>query len=135
MDAGSISDDELYLGVEVLDDEHRQLLGIMNRLLTACHTSSGSQDIDGLVAELVDYTQAHFRSEEALMARKEYDRFERHKTEHDNLLSTLQVMLRPVPTKVGYDIGDETFGFLRTWLVEHILGEDKRLAAFLEDLD
>lgn len=131
-DDRTVSDDDLHLGIDVLDTEHRQLLAIMNRLRTACRDGADPQAIDGIASDLVASVRNHIGSEEAQMASWHYDGIDRHKAAHERLLNTLETILRPIRHQPGHDIADDVFGFLLTWLDEHILSEDKLFADFLK---
>jgi hemerythrin len=128
-----ISDDDLHLGIDVLDSEHRQLLALTRRLLAACDQESDPRSIDGIAADLVACVRDHMRSEETQMAAWDYGGIDIHKAAHDRLFAALEAILRPVRQQPGLDISDDILGFLMTWLDEHILGEDKLFADFLKE--
>ncbi len=133
MDDRNISEDDLHLGIDVLDDEHRQLLAVTTRLVAACRDGSDSQSIDRLAAELVACVEDHIRSEEAQMAAWDYGGIDRHKAAHATLFGSLEAILQPVRHGARHDVADGLLGFLLTWLDGHILGEDKLFADFLKD--
>ena len=130
MEARNLGDDDLYLGIDALDDQHRHLLEVMNRLLAACGGGE-SRLIDDLASEFVDSVRDHIRSEEAEMAARAYDGLARHKAEHAVLFIRLETILRPIRHHPSAKTADELLGFLVAWLGDHILGEDKLFAEFL----
>jgi len=132
MDAKNISEDDLYLGIDVIDDEHRHLLDVINRLVAASSAGSDAQFIDNIAFELIARIQEHFRSEEGQMAAWAYDGLACHKAAHAKLFEMLQALLRPNRFRTGSNLADALVGFLQAWLGDHILGEDRRLADFLK---
>jgi len=128
----AISDDYLYLGVEALDDEHRQMMEVMNELLEAYHACADSAVIDGAASSLLNATETHFRNEEEHMAALNYGALDSHRIEHGALIESLRVVLDAVQKDRGYNLGEEVIGLLRAWLVDHILSADKVFATFLK---
>lgn len=118
------------VGVARMDSEHQKLIGLVNALYTAMLEGRGrdilGQTLDGMAA----YTVAHFANEERLMRVHSYPDFEVHKAAHDELaqrVKHLQEELRagkPIVTR-------EVMNFLQHWLVDHIVGVDKKYTAHL----
>ena len=132
MGAKNISDDDLYLGIDVIDDEHRELLDVINRLVAASCAGSDARFVDNIAFELIAGIQAHFRSEEGQMAAWSYDGLARHKAAHAELFDSLETLLLANRFTTGSNLADALVGFLQAWLGDHILGDDKRLADFLK---
>lgn len=132
MDERQISDDDLHVGIDILDDEHRHLLTVTKKLLAACGDGSAPHYVDRIASELVACVRDHMRSEEDQMASWDYGGIDRHKAAHDRLFSRLETIVRPIHHQADCD-ADQVLGFLLTWLDEHILGEDKLFADFLKD--
>ena len=133
MDDGKVSEVDLHLGVDVLDDEHRQLLVAISGLVAACRAAADAAAIDRGAAELVACVQDHIRSEEAQMVAWDYPGIDRHRAAHVGLVDRLDAILRPIRHGACHDIAEDLLGFLLSWLDEHILGEDKLFADFLKE--
>ena len=72
----------------------------------------------------------HFLYEEMLFDRHGYPQHEEHKAFHARLINHVATF------KTRYDSGDKSFGpelleFLKSWLNDHILTEDRGYSAFL----
>jgi hemerythrin-like metal-binding protein len=83
--------------------------------------------LDGLAA----YTVSHFGYEEKLMQKYSYPDFERHKAEHDKLtkqVKSLQEEFRSEKTTISLEV----MSFLQRWLVDHIVGVDKKYTEHLQ---
>lgn len=115
--------EEYSVGVALLDDQHKGLIELINRL------NSTPEDTDVAVwvfEELESYTKEHFSAEERLMRKADYSHFKQHRREHRNFEQWLSAV------RQSYGMGqlqpDELGGvvseFLKNWLVEHILSSD-----------
>jgi hemerythrin len=56
-------------GAESVDDQHRQLVEIINHLLLAMVSGHATEDVGGILEDLAAYAGTHFAHEEACMAR------------------------------------------------------------------
>jgi len=125
--------DSLSVGIESIDEQHKELISIIQRIGDIVKTQSFDlTSISEIVAELDDYVRVHFSHEEELMQESDYPEKETHIKQHDALrdkLDTINV----------FDVDDyrkfinETLMFLIDWLSGHILKVDKRLGAYLQE--
>ena len=60
------------------DREHQVQLALLGKLCVALETGADAVNTSQLLSELIDYSEAHFMSEELLMRMKSYDNFEDH---------------------------------------------------------
>ncbi len=122
---------EYSVNIKTIDDQHRELVNILNRLFIAVSKREGDKAIAGILDALVTYTQTHFALEERLMQQANYKDFEAHKVEHQKLLDQLDHLCRKhlVEEKAIYF---EMLSFLKTWLKEHIQGVDTIYSSALQ---
>ena len=122
---------EYSVNIKTIDDQHRELVNILNRLFIAVSKREGDKAIAGILDALVTYTQTHFALEERLMQQAKYKDFEAHKVEHQKLLGQLDQLCRKhlVEEKAIYF---EMLSFLKTWLKEHIQGVDTKYSSALQ---
>jgi hemerythrin len=59
---------KLSVGVPQIDDQHKKLIELVNRLNEAMIAGHGRDLIGSTLSELVKYTQYHFACEERLMS-------------------------------------------------------------------
>lgn len=83
--------------------------------------------------ELLEYTTAHLRREEAQMASVGFPHLERHKIGHDHFVAQLAELQKK------YEAGSITVAaqlstVLRDWLSLHIRRSDKELKSYVEKL-
>lgn len=123
--------DKISVGIEELDEQHKQLLDLINRLYDAM--ISGEQKLQvarDVLNELMQYTIVHFAVEESLFRIFNYPDYEAHCAHHQELRAQVVDINRKVQSGEKM-ITPELLGFLRKWLSNHIMGEDKVYAPFL----
>jgi len=120
----------LSVKVEQLDEQHRELVDIINELHNSMKAGTGRDLLRTTLDRLVSYTSNHFLAEEQLMAIHAYPDAAEHKYAHESLMSQvveLQHMFKSGKTILTLDI----LLFLRDWLTGHIQVVDKKFGAFL----
>lgn len=124
--------DEYSVGLDIIDEEHKRLLALINNVLAAnlCRTGTvlERQSLD----ELLDYTEYHFQREEGLMREHGFPDYEGHKAQHDQMRTQVKLYLKRYEEK-GREILPEVANHLKLWLLQHIAGTDKRLAPFIAE--
>lgn len=115
---------------EVIDEEHKKLIILINALYEAIKIGKGNDYVGKILLKLIDYTKIHFAHEEELMTKYHYPLLFKQKTEHKIL--TQQVADLYIDFLTGKKIpSKELFTFLRNWLIDHIFNFDKELGDFL----
>ena len=110
--------DEYSVGVPEMDEQHKGLIALINRLTEEEHAT-------GMIAYVFDaldqYVKEHFRAEEALMRAAGYEDLKQHKKQHRDFEGWLRAV------KQSHAAGASTFmlaetvnDFLRDWLINHI---------------
>ncbi len=120
----------LSTGVQQIDDQHKKLIEIVNRLNDAMHAGQGKEALGKVLNELVSYTVYHFGTEEKLMTEHRYADMTAHQAEHKKLVQDVSAF------KTKFEAGNamistELMNFLRDWLSKHIMGTDKKLGKSL----
>ena len=78
----------LSVGVDEIDDQHRELFRRAARLLDGIKRGE-PEEIGALVDFLHEYAVTHFGAEEAFMREEAFPGYVRHKAEHDRFISDL----------------------------------------------
>jgi hemerythrin-like metal-binding protein len=117
--------EKLSVGVGVLDEDHKRLVGMINELHDARQTRHGRETLGRILGELVEYSKVHFDREETFFAQTGYPAADSHKRQHEAL--TRQVLDLQQRYQAGTDvtISAEVMTFLKKWLVTHILASDQ----------
>ncbi len=137
---GNMSDNEAFfkwsddysVSIATIDEQHRELVNILNRLFFAVSKREGHKAIAGILDSLVLYTRTHFELEERLMKAAKYADYEHHKEEHKKLVAQLDELTRKFLLE-DKPIYFEMLAFLRTWLREHIQGSDMNYSIALQE--
>ncbi len=124
--------DRLSIGVASIDMQHQELVLRVNKLLSAMQASQGTAEVSRLVAFLGDYVVSHFGNEERLMEKQAYPKRAEHQTIHAAFMKELG-QLRGDLERGGASpaLAVALNRKLGDWLVNHIMGVDKALGAFL----
>ncbi|MBT4264331.1 MAG: bacteriohemerythrin [Deltaproteobacteria bacterium] len=124
-----VLDDSLLVGYNVIDGDHQKLVDIMNKLNNALVNERGREEITETLNHLTDYTAWHFRHEVRLMQSNEYPDLDKHKREHELLISQLQEIQESF--KDDQETPFKLNALLKSWLIDHIKKVDRELAAFM----
>ncbi len=134
-----MSNDEVFfkwssaysVNIKTIDDQHQELVNILNRLFIAVSKREGDKAIAGILDALMTYTQTHFALEERLMRQAKYKDIESHMEEHRKLIGELDQLCKKhlLEEKAIYF---EMLNFLKAWLKEHIQGVDTKYSAALQ---
>lgn len=128
----SFSWNERYVtGIGEVDDQHRTLVDLINRLGALLTGSAGASaaDIETLFGQLADYAVYHFREEEGLMHAAGIDvrhvalHCEAHASFLDEVTRMHDGLLDGNP-----DAARLLLRFLTHWLAYHIFGQDQVMA-------
>jgi len=123
-------DDALSVRIDAIDEQHKKLIDLLNRLHQSKATKGGDATIRKILKELIDYTVYHFAFEEKLFDKYGYKQAMEHKESHRMLES--QVLEFAKAFEAGRaSLSADLFLFLRGWLNGHIRGSDRQYAPFL----
>ncbi len=125
-------DASLSVGVQPIDEQHRQLFALLDELQRANTEEREATVRREIVADLIDYTKIHFAFEETLLTRHGYPELGSHREAHTKLAAQVESYAAAAHGGVG-PLGAELYFFLRTWLNGHIRGSDRRYGPFLNE--
>lgn len=125
-------DEKYSVGVREIDTQHKKLVELINDLHDAMKQGKGKDVMTKVVKALVDYAITHFGTEEKYMTKFNYPQYSVHKLEHDKFSKQVADFQRDFNSgKVALTI--EVMNFLKDWLVNHILGTDKKFGPFFNE--
>ena len=122
----------LSVGVAEIDQQHKQLIRMINELSDAMKCGKGKDVLGKILEDLVSYTATHFKTEEKYFTAYRYPETVSHRAEH---VAFVQKVLE---FKKGFEAGKlsvsiETMTFLSNWLRDHIKGSDQKYTAFFQE--
>lgn len=122
---------KLSVGVALMDDEHKELAGLLNVLYDAVQKRQGPEAIGKALDDLIDHTASHFRHEEELFAQTGYPEAEEHGRAHEILMIQVLHLRKKYREGVTASLSPDLLKFLRSWLVSHILLSDRKFGKYL----
>ena len=113
-----------------MDEQHKKLIDLINQVYRSLRNNHGREEVNNVLENVLAYAKIHLKDEEALLEKAKYPGFNPHKKIHDKILAKANAL------KKEFDDGKSTVAldilmFLENWLIEHILKEDKKYAAFI----
>ena len=127
--------DSLSVGVDEIDNQHKQLLIHFDKLLKACESGQGVEELNKLLGFLDEYVVKHFKDEESIQRLRNYPGYEGHKKEHDSFIAQLTRVKQEIREEgVALHHVMETNNMLLKWLIHHISTVDVQLGTFIKSL-
>jgi len=116
---------EHSLGLSIIDEEHKQVIEIINGIIAAKQRDNFPEEIEEMLHEMIDYAWSHFKTEESYMLEFNFHEYQYHKEEHFDFINRMNSYFSRVVSG-DYQLANEILEFLKQWLVRHIEGTDRR---------
>lgn len=124
--------DSFSVNVKQLDDQHKQVIGMINDLHAAMQSGKGRQEVGEIINKMIEYTRLHFSTEEKVLSANGYPAYNDQKEAHDAF--TQRVLdFQQQYQQSNLVLSLQVIGFLKEWWTGHILGEDRKYTAFLNE--
>jgi len=117
------------IGIPKIDEQHKSLAALVNEFHAIAASQASRDKVFSVLNRLVKYVEEHFRDEEELMGAANYPELMKQKMEHQKLA----VDIFKFAERYGHnesELNSDVMDFLKTWLIDHILHEDKKLETF-----
>jgi hemerythrin len=121
------------IGVAVFDDEHKKLIAIINDLHAAIEAGVDENCLKAVSDRIIEYAIMHFRHEEMYFNDWAYPHAEEHTAIHDAMKQRAFGYRNRIGEKDSSALAGEMLEFLRQWLAQHIMNEDRKYGEFLYD--
>ncbi len=124
-------DERFATGIEIVDDQHRRLVAVLNELATAVAFERGREALESVFDALVAYAGYHFETEEAVWADALGDDAETqgHRRTHAGFVEQVLALRRQTASAAAHHATTEdVLEFLVRWLAGHILESDRYMA-------
>ncbi len=123
---------QLDTGIEKIDRQHRELVGMLAKLFDAMHSGAGESVIGEILSGLEEYADQHFAAEEQFMANCDYPELEAHRKAHEIFRRKVATLREQFDQSGQGVLSIQVVLFLRTWLTEHIASVDQVLSNYLQ---
>lgn len=122
--------DNFESGIEQIDEQHKQLVNILNRLAANLANLSTDIILNEIFDELAEYADYHFKTEESIWVDsfKDDTWYTKHALTHSSFIEEVIELKSNRDEKALDDVIYEIVVFLSKWLAYHILDTDKRMA-------
>jgi len=125
-------DSRWSVGVDKIDNQHKELFDRINKLVTAMKSGKGKDEVINTLDFLEEYVIKHFNDEEELQKQSNYPKYEIQHREHEEFkkgLKDLRKVFETTGISVVFVINVQQR--ISTWCRKHIIELDKDLGDFL----
>lgn len=126
----------LVTGHRIIDAQHERTLQSITEFRAAIvREALTPQQLRIFLGEIHDYAVNHFRDEEAAMRQLHYPAYALHRAIHlDFWIKLVGMMERCEENDFGPACGDLIYAEIGAWVKDHIYGEDRIFAAWVQTL-
>ena len=119
------------LGIESIDKQHRKLVDLLNDFYSNIKNRTNTEIIYTLISGMKEYVIMHQRFEIEMLRKYGFEFTDEHDKEHAAFIQKINDIEKR--QKMGFAVVSyEITDFLKKWLQEHILIQDKKIAPFLK---
>lgn len=125
-------DVSLETGLPAVDEQHRTIIRMFDDFERDIRLARDTSLVEGTLVSLCEYVATHFSEEEELMERFDLpsEARDQHVEEHRRLTERTRELV--LAHRAGEDSTLPLSGLVQEWLIDHILGVDRRLAAHIQ---
>jgi hemerythrin-like metal-binding protein len=123
---------DMSVGSDLLDDHHKIIVDCLNALQPVIGQSGHEAEVREVVDRLEHFVLVHFSEEERAMIEAGYPDWKGHKALHDRMYDVIFDIKADIGRGRLVDAA-ELFGMINDWLVQHILGEDRKYMPYLQN--
>jgi hemerythrin len=123
--------EEYATGIDDVDDEHKDLIDVINRLHELLLADDARLTVPAFFARLIDGVSAHFALEERIMGESAYPDREAHRADHERLLDEMRDLVQAFANAEEVDSVDLAMR-LEPWFCQHFATHDLRLHTTLK---
>ena len=125
---------DFAVGIELIDNQHMELVNLTNQLYRACLTSPTEIEhtFKEVMGRMVEYVRFHFGTEQKLLERIHYPDYNDHKNRHDQLVKDILEAVNNYGKGMKY-VPNNFARTLKDWVFEHIAIYDQIYAAYVRE--
>jgi hemerythrin len=120
------------VGVKNLDDQHKEVINLLNELHAAMLKGQAQSVAGDLLPKIQRHAREHFSAEERLMESTKFPGLAEQRTEHSALLAKIE------DYAARHKRGDssvylELLNFMRDWMTNHMQKVDKKYTTWMNE--
>jgi len=119
------------VGVQSIDEQHKNIIRIINKLSIASNSPSHAESVPEVLAEMLRYAKEHLAYEELLLKKHDYPDFENHKSKHIEYVESIIKFSTEAITEQQPN-PKKLLTYLHSWWTHHILHEDMQYSEYLQ---
>lgn len=137
--------ESMAIGHPTIDSQHKYLFCLVNAVELALQVDNPAKVTGFYLDQLIEYTRSHFEDEEKIQITIQYPQHNEHKTQHREIIENLEELkARLLPKSADGDAEeearlermcsktlDDVVGFLRHWILDHVLHTDIHMKPYL----
>jgi hemerythrin len=116
-------DESLTVGVKSIDDQHKQLINMINELHLAVEYGKSRDVILPVIDRLQEYVGTHFLAEERLFSEIGYQGMAEHRQEHLDFVRKIESLSRQFSYNQDF-LAIHIKDLLLTWFYNHLRTKD-----------
>jgi len=124
-------DKSYSVGVAIFDDEHKKLIAIINDLHDAIAAGADRNALRSIADRLIQYAIMHLQHEELYFGDWAYPDAEKHTALHNAMKQRVFSYRARIEEGEPLELAREMLEYLRHWLTQHIMVEDRKYGEFL----
>ena len=126
---------ELSVGVEHIDDQHKEWFKKANDLFEAGKNGKSKEYVGEMLKFLDEYTKKHFKDEEAYIEEIKYPEIEQQRIAHRNFAEKLAKLKKDFEESGGnITVVVNANRMVVEWLTGHISNMDKKIGVYVKSL-
>jgi len=118
------------VGVKELDDQHKEIFSIANRLYDLVDQSPTKEDFIPVLNELNGHALLHFSTEEKYFDLYQYDQKIFHTKSHQAYTQKMNQFLEEINHNFSTELVVQITDFMKNWWINHIDIEDKKYSQY-----
>lgn len=131
----SWNNERMSVGVDIIDTQHKKLIDLINNIIFSIEKNTQIEDIDKIIEDTLEYAKYHFKTEENLFLEYNMDKnvIDEHKKVHQEFTDKATGLYSKIKdaqinkSDYGIEMLTDLYKYLASWLVMHILSEDKKI--------
>ena len=125
--------DNLSVGIEKIDNQHKDMIKKLNELAECIPQKKGKNKIGTILRSMEDYGKMHFFTEEEYMIKYNYPGLEQQIMQHEKFNVTTSKPIKQLESEKDMEsFASSVQRFLIDWLILHIKTSDRKFGEFLK---
>ena len=120
------------LGIPEIDKQHKKIIDLINALNKAFIENVTNEKIGGILDEMKEYANQHFKTEEDLFRKSRFPLMREHIEQHEYFVKKVENFRSNF--NQGQPITFRLMKFLRNWWTNHILDSDREYVEIIKSI-